>query len=115
MSKLELFDQISRRAQPTAAGQKKIEELIAKATTIVVLGLPLGEAQRLGASLSSLRAHVNTMASPDLKKLLKLWDPARKIPTETTITEMRAVTLDLLSGAIRPTPRPAPRTRRNRQ
>ena len=32
MSKLELFDQLSRRVQATPAGQKKIEELIAMFT-----------------------------------------------------------------------------------
>lgn len=114
MSKLELFDQLSRRVQATPAGQKKIEELIAKATTILVVGLPLNEAQRLGATVPALRAHVNSLASPDLKKLLRLWDPARRIPSETTITEMRSIALELLSGAIHPTPRPAPRARRNR-
>lgn len=114
MSKFELFDQISRRVQPSAAGQKKIEEFIAKATTILVVALPLNDAQRLGPSLPALRAHVNSMAAPDLKKLLKFWDPARAISSETTISEMRAIAVDLISGVIHPTPRPPTRTRRTR-
>jgi hypothetical protein len=114
MSKLELFDQVSLRVQPTAAGQKKIEDLIAKATTILVIALPLSEAQQLGPGMPALRAHVNSMAAPDLKKLLKLWDTARKITAETTISEMRAIAIDLLSGVIQPTPQPPPRRRRPR-
>lgn len=113
MSKLELFDQLGQRVRPTAPGQKKIEELIGKATTILVVALPLNEAQRLGSSMRALDMHINSMAAPDLKKLLKLWDPVRKIPKDTTISEMRAVALDLLSGAIQPTPKPV-RGRRTR-
>lgn len=113
MSKLELFDQLGQRVQPAAAGKKKIEELIGRATTILVVALPLSEAHQLGSGARALETHINSMAAPDLKKLLKLWDPVRKIPKDTTISEMRDLALDLLAGAIQPTPRPA-RGRRTR-
>ncbi len=103
MTTLDLLALVNRNVRLAAAPQKKLSDLLGKALNILVVGLPLSDAQALGSSVSAgLQAHIHTMSAADLKKLLKLWDPVRKIAKETTISEMREIAVALLTHRLRP-------------
>lgn len=108
MMTLDLLSQAKRNVRLAAAPQKKLEDLLVKALNVVVVGLPLAEAQAFGSSRSDLERHIKTMPLADLKKLLKLWDPVRKLPKEVTITEMRELATDLLAQRRQPQIKIAP-------
>lgn len=113
MNDLGLLEEVLRRASPSAAVRKKVEENVRKALSASVVTLPLGEAQRFGhGGVAALERHVGVMGQPDLKKLLKTWDQYRKITRETTITELQEVAVALLNADILPTPKPASASRR---
>lgn len=115
MSSVELLAQLSRFiASPPAATQKKVESSISKATNALSVLLSLEDAQRLGNSgVKALTAQFGAMGGPDLKKILKRWDPARKISKDATVSEMREIATSLLVAEILPMPK-VTTTRRGR-
>jgi hypothetical protein len=113
MNSLLLLQEIVRRGRPPAATNKKIEENLRKSLSAAIVFLSLDDAQAFGGGgVTALGAHISVMGQPDLKKLLKKWDPHRKFTSDTTITEMRDVATALLNAEIPPAVRPPPAPRR---
>jgi hypothetical protein len=113
MNNLGLLEEILRRAPPSAAIQKKVEENVRKAVSAAIVFLSLSDAQKFGLTgVEALSRHIGVMGQPDLKKLLKKWDQHRKVTRDTTITELREASVALLNAEILPTPKPPPTPRR---
>lgn len=115
MNKIELLEELIRRVPPRASAQKKAEESIAKAVNAVLPGLTLTEAHRMtSAGVKALSLHLDSMTQADLKKLLKAWDPNRKVSQQQTISDLRVIADDLLNAVELPLPKQPTTPRRRR-
>lgn len=113
MKRIELLQELVRRAPPSAAVQKKADEGIAKAVNAVLPGLALRDAHGMTSTgVKGLALHIQSMTSADLKRLLKAWDPHRKISQQQTTSELSEISIDLLNATTLPVPKPPPTPRK---
>ncbi|MGO9543752.1 MAG: hypothetical protein ACLPPF_03035 [Rhodomicrobium sp.] len=92
------------KAYLPAAAQEKVNDLLDKAITIMLAGLPLTEAQQLTPEQKSelaIALHHN-LTRADAVKVAKIWEPKRRIGAVASHTDIAKSLIELLKEERKP-------------